>query len=95
MNTHTFITFLVPFSYRLHRNNIAFSLIIVRTSRHDFSVRAREVKMPPKKAAAKKTPEKSKKEVVWSDDESELLFNVANDYKAARTIIKAGPLEDA
>ena len=46
--------------------------------------------MPPKKAAvkkmpekSKKTPEKSKKEFVWSDDESELLLNVANDYKAA------------
>ena len=29
-------------------------------------------------------PEKSKKEFVWSDDESELLLNVVNDYKAAK-----------
>ena len=90
MNTHIFIAFLVPFSYRLHRNDIAFSpafsLISVRTSRRGFSVRAREVKIPPTKAAAKKTPEKSKKmpekskkEFVWSDDESDLLLNVAND----------------
>ena len=35
--------------------------------------------MPPKKAA-----EKSKKEFVWSDDESELLLSVANDYKTAK-----------
>ena len=47
--------------------------------------------MPPKKVTATKTPEKSKtttekykKEFVWSDDESELLLNVANDYKAAK-----------
>ena len=47
--------------------------------------------MLPKKAAMKKTPEKltktpekSKKEFVRSDDELELLLNVANNYKAAK-----------
>ena len=88
MNTHAFIVFLVPFSHRLHRNKLefspVFSLICLRTSWHGFSVQAREVKMPSKKASAKKTLEKSKKEIVWSDDESELLLNVTNDYKAAK-----------
>ena len=32
----------------------------------------------------KKTPEKSIKEFEWSDDQSELLLDVANDYKAAK-----------
>lgn len=45
--------------------------------------------MPPKKVAAKhpaKTDAKTtdKKDFVWSDDEVELLLNVAIDYKVAQ-----------
>ena len=37
--------------------------------------------MPPKKEESKK---EKKKEFVWSDDEAELLLNVANDYKVSK-----------
>ena len=44
--------------------------------------------MPPKKTPTKKLLPKKKmdgnKEFVWSDDEAELILNVANEYKVAK-----------
>ena len=37
----------------------------------------RRTEMPPKK-------KEKKKEFIWSDDEVELLLNIANDYKASK-----------
>ena len=42
------------------------------------------INMPPKKTPAKKAFPKKKKEIIWSDDEVELLLNVANESKVAK-----------
>ena len=84
-NTQTLPPFLPPFSCYLHENGL-----VVKPHLYEFVyVRGlRLVEMPPMKTPAKKTLLKKKtdgnKEFVWSDDEAELLVNVANEYKIAK-----------